>query len=56
MFVIVKVPQLENTMSNTGNLRRGSVLVVDDHDDTRQMSLIAAAKKAFGTPASISRT
>ena len=38
-------------MSNTGHLRRGSVLVVDDHDDTRQMSLIVLRSQGFDAAA-----
>ena len=48
MFGIVRALHNENEMDTTpGNHRLGSVLVVDDHDDTRQMSLIVLRSQGF---------
>jgi CheY-like chemotaxis protein len=38
-------------MERTGELRLGSVLVVDDHEDTRQMSLIVLRTQGFDATA-----
>lgn len=47
MWGIVRAPHNENAMNTTPGQRLGSVLVVDDHEDTRQMSLIVLRSQGF---------
>ena len=49
---MVEVLHKERTMERTtGSARLGRVLVVDDHDDTRQMSLIVLRSQGFDAAA-----